>query len=85
MSRRNSIFGEKYWIEAAGRGRDQDWQRWNMFTHNVAGTDEVPADLATIVLPVARKVLQASRSIRCSWHATSRPTWCGASRRGSRR
>lgn len=53
-----NVFGEKVWVEAAGRGSDQDWQRWNMFTHAVAGTDDVPADMASVVLPVARKVQQ---------------------------
>jgi hypothetical protein len=52
------VFGEKLWVEAAGRGGDQDWQRWNMFTHAVAGTDDVPADMGSVVLPVARKVQQ---------------------------
>jgi hypothetical protein len=52
------VFGEKTWVEAAGRGQDQDWQRWNLFTLATAGTDQVPADVASVVLPVARKVQQ---------------------------
>jgi hypothetical protein len=52
------VFGEKFWIQAAGRGRDQEWQRWNMYSLAVAGTDDVPADLTAVVLPVARKVQQ---------------------------
>ena len=26
-----NVFGERIWIEAAGRGADDDWQRWAMF------------------------------------------------------
>ena len=27
-----NVFGERTWVEAAGRGSDEDWQRWSMFT-----------------------------------------------------
>jgi hypothetical protein len=52
-----NVFGENTWIEAAGSGSDEDWQRWNMFNLNVRGTEDVPADLGLVVLPTARKVL----------------------------
>ncbi len=32
-------FGERTWIEAAGRGRDDDWQRWALYTLSVNGVD----------------------------------------------
>lgn len=51
-----NVFGEKIWVEAAGRGDDENWQRWNMFNLNVKGTDHVPADLGAVVLPTSRKV-----------------------------
>jgi hypothetical protein len=53
-----NVFGEELWIEAAGRGRDQDWQRWNMYTLAIAGTADVPADVTSVQLPVAPKVQQ---------------------------
>lgn len=52
----NNVFGEKTWIEAAGSGSDEDWQRWNMYSLAIKGTEDVPADLTSVVLPVARKV-----------------------------
>jgi hypothetical protein len=52
------VFGDKIWIDAAGRGSDQDWQRWNMFTLAIAGTEAVPADMNSVLLPVAPKVQQ---------------------------
>lgn len=53
-----NVFGERTWIEAAGSGSDEDWQRWNMYSSNIRGTEEVPADLSLVVLPAARKVLE---------------------------
>ena len=53
-----NVFGERTWIGAAGSGLDEDWQRWNMYSLNIRGTEDVPADLSLVVLPVARKVLE---------------------------
>jgi hypothetical protein len=53
-----NVFGERTWVEAAGKGTDQDWQRWNMYSLNIRGTENVPADLSLVLLPVARKVLE---------------------------
>lgn len=39
-----NVFGERLWIEAAGRGIDDDWARWSMFTLDIAGADPQPAD-----------------------------------------
>jgi putative peptidoglycan binding protein len=46
-----NVFGDRRWIEAAGRGQDDDWQRWSMFTLDVAGTDPRPADMSLLLLP----------------------------------
>ncbi|MFQ5636632.1 MAG: hypothetical protein ACE5IR_01390 [bacterium] len=53
-----NVFGERTWVEAAGSGPDEDWQRWNMFSLNIRGTEDVPADMSLVMLPVARKVLE---------------------------
>ena len=51
-----NVFGERFWIEAAGRGIDKAWQRWSMFTINVrnapAGTI---ADTTLLLLPTIAK------------------------------
>jgi hypothetical protein len=44
------VFGQRSWIQPAGTGADDDWQRWTMFTHDVAGTAPVEAQLG-IFLP----------------------------------
>ncbi len=52
-----NVFGERIWIEAAGRGEDDDWQRWAMFLVSIKGKGEQPADLSLLVPPAAQKVL----------------------------
>lgn len=54
-----NVFGEQTWVEAAGRGADEDWQRWNMYTLSIKGDENVPAELATVLLPVAPKVQES--------------------------
>jgi len=36
------VFGQRNWIEPAGAGADDDWQRWSMFNLDVANTGDVP-------------------------------------------
>jgi hypothetical protein len=55
----NNVFGEQTWVEAAGRGSDEMWQRWNMYTLSIKGNENVPADLAIVLLPVAPKVQES--------------------------
>jgi len=52
-----NVFGERFWIGAAGRGKDDDWNRWSMFTvahdkprdrHDVPR----PADIGLLLPPV---------------------------------
>jgi hypothetical protein len=52
-------FGERFWIEAAGRGSDEAWQRWGdvLPQHQGRSADE-PADLTLLVLPTVPKVQQ---------------------------
>ena len=51
-----NVFGERLWIEAAGRGDDQDWQRWSMYTLATRGSDAIPADQSLLVLPSVPKI-----------------------------
>lgn len=52
-----NVFGERTWIEAAGRGLDDDWQRWAMFLESIKGQGRQPADTSLVLLPVAQQVL----------------------------
>jgi hypothetical protein len=49
-------FGENFWIEAAGKGDDKDWTRWNMFSMNVDSATPVPADTDLLLLPTVPKI-----------------------------
>jgi hypothetical protein len=58
----SNVFGENIWLEASGRGSDEDWDRWNMFSINIEGPDEVPSDTSILLLPTVPKI-QESRPI----------------------
>jgi len=49
-------FGENFWIEAAGKGDDKDWTRWNMFSMKVDSVAPVPADTDLLLLPTVPKI-----------------------------
>ena len=49
-------FGEHFWIEAAGRGDDKDWTRWNMFSTKVDSAVPVAADTDLLLLPTVAKI-----------------------------
>ncbi|KIC44233.1 hypothetical protein RA28_14815 [Ruegeria sp. ANG-S4] len=51
-----NVFGERTWIEAAGRGNDEDWQRWAMYGLATAGDANVPADQSLLLLPSVSKI-----------------------------
>lgn len=53
-----NVFGERTWVEAAGRGKDDDWQRWAMFIVNTAGDNGEAADTSLLVPPSAMNVLE---------------------------
>ncbi len=46
-----TVFGERFWIAAAGAGPDDAWQRWSMFTQSVKGNDT-----GLLLLPVVPKI-----------------------------
>lgn len=45
------VFGQRYWIQAAGAGADDNWQRWSMYTLDVAGGAAVAADTRLFLPP----------------------------------
>lgn len=57
-----NVFNERTWIEAAGSGEDDDWQRWSMFTLNVRGEAGEAADTSLLLLPTVPKI-QESRPL----------------------
>ena len=55
----SNVFGENFWIEASGRGSDEDWDRWNMFSINIEGHDQLPTDTSLLLLPGVPKIQQS--------------------------
>ncbi|MDH3711459.1 MAG: hypothetical protein OER04_16310, partial [Cyclobacteriaceae bacterium] len=53
-----NVFGENIWVEAAGKGSDEDWEKWGMFNLNIKGTEDVPTDLSLVLIPTVNKVLE---------------------------
>jgi hypothetical protein len=51
------VFGQRTWIEHAGRGDDDDWRRWTMFTSSVDGPG--PADRRLLLLPTVPKIQES--------------------------
>jgi hypothetical protein len=49
-----TVFGERIWIDAAGSGDDDDWQRWSMYTVDVRGRGA--SDPGLLLLPTVPKV-----------------------------
>ena len=54
-----NVFGERFWIEAAGSGADTNWQRWSMFTIDVKGQPGASADTSLLLLPTVAKILES--------------------------
>lgn len=51
-----NVFGEKLWVDSAGKGLDDDWKRWNMFSLNKKGNQLEPADTSLLILPTVEKI-----------------------------
>jgi hypothetical protein len=52
-----NVFGERFWIDPAGKGLDDSWETWRMFSLNIKGDATVPADLA-LLLPSSTPKIQ---------------------------
>ena len=51
-----NVFGERTWVEPAGQGPDDAWQRWAMYTVSKRGLDDAAADTSLLLLPTVPKV-----------------------------
>lgn len=51
-----NVFGERIWVVPAGQGIDDDWRRWTLFTHSIAGNAREIADTALLAAPVVPKI-----------------------------
>ncbi len=51
-----NVFGERIWVEPTGKGEDDDWQRWTMYTISRKGKDVRQADNSLMLLPTVPKI-----------------------------
>ena len=51
-----NVFGERLWVEAAGKGLDDAWNKWSMFTLNTKGNMGEKTDTGLLVLPTVSKI-----------------------------
>lgn len=51
-----NVFGENLWITATGKGRDDDPNRWTMYSMDIAGPERKPADLSLMIVPSVPKI-----------------------------
>jgi hypothetical protein len=55
-----NVFGERFWIEAAGSGVDKNWGRWSIFTINMRNAPAgMRADTTLLLLPTIAKAQTA--------------------------
>jgi hypothetical protein len=52
----SNVFGERLWIDAAGRGLDDAWNCWSMFMLNTRGDVGEAADTSLLLLPTVPKI-----------------------------
>jgi hypothetical protein len=51
-----NVFGENLWIDATGRGLDDDPDRWTMFSMDIIGTERRASDLSLMIVPTVPKI-----------------------------
>ncbi len=51
-----NVFGERFWIDAAGKGADDQWSTWRMFSLSTKGNHGEAADLALFLPPSTPKI-----------------------------
>lgn len=55
-----NVFGERLWIEAAGKGLDDAWNKWSLFTLNTKGNTGELTDNSLLMLPTTPKILEGN-------------------------
>lgn len=61
----SNVFGDRLWIEPAGKAPEHSWQRWSMFSLNHAAGAAEPADHSLLMLPTVPKVQEGAPLEEC--------------------
>lgn len=54
-----NVFGERTWIDPAGAGTDEQWQRWGMFTINTTAVGDA-VDTSLLLVPSSPKIMDGA-------------------------
>lgn len=54
-----NVFGERIWVNPTGKGQDDDWRRWTMYTVNQKGKGVQDADNSLLLLPTVPKIQES--------------------------
>jgi hypothetical protein len=70
-------FGERFWIIAAGTGREDNWHRWAMFQLSSKPATEGAADTSLFIPPTVAQALTAIRwkKIKLARDEVANPVW----------
>jgi hypothetical protein len=55
-----NCFGENFWIEPAGKGDDNEWTRWNLFSMKTINEQPMAADTDLLLLPTVTKLQESN-------------------------
>ncbi|WP_295116479.1 hypothetical protein [uncultured Chitinophaga sp.] len=55
-----NVFGERLWIEPAGKGLDDAWNKWSMYTLSTKGNNGEATDTSLLVLPTVSKIQEGA-------------------------
>src|SRR5690606_19704774 len=58
-----NVFGEKTWVEPAGKGLDGAWKRWNMYALNTKGNQREPADNSLLTRASIEKIMEGKSMV----------------------
>lgn len=54
----SNVFGERIWVEPAGLGAENAWQKWRMFGLSSFKSTSPQADMSLVMLPTVSKVIE---------------------------
>jgi len=54
----SNVFGERTWIDPAGQGAENSWQKWRMFGLSSFKSTAAQADTSLVMLPTVSKVME---------------------------
>jgi hypothetical protein len=54
-----NVFGERLWVDAAGRGENNNWNQWRMFNLSNKNSSTLASDTSLMILPTVPKIQES--------------------------